>query len=170
MSKGTKRPIIGLNTGAGNRFAGKRLPEASYLELIPLFNERLGATVWLLGGKDEMERNARLQKMSAYPVFNTGSHSIEVFAGIVSACDLIISGDSTAMHIAVAMKVPVVVHFGSTCPAEIELYGRGRKVVAGIDCAPCYKKICPIDEQCMKDMNPEVLFRTAWQLLKKKDR
>ena len=76
-----------------------------------------------------------------------------------------VTGDTTAMHIAIAVKTPVLAYFASTCAQEIELYGRGKKVVSGIACTPCYKKICPIDEQCMKDMKDEPLFREAKSLL-----
>ena len=84
---------------------------------------------------------------------DTGSHPIRRFAAIVRACDLIVTGDTTALHMAIAVKTPVVAYFASTCAQEIEMYGRGHKIVSGISCAPCYKKICPIDEQCMKDMS-----------------
>ncbi len=158
-------PVIGINTGSGNRFAGKRLPESALAKLAEMFQERLNAAIFLLGGQDEIERNLRIQKKVARPLINTGSHAIGRFAAIVRECDLVISGDTTAMHIAIATKVPVVVYFASTCPAEIELYGRGQKIVSAIECAPCYKKICPIDEQCMKDMGPEVLFKAAEKTL-----
>ena len=159
------RPIIGLNTGSGNRFAGKRLPISKYLELIEQFSIRMNAVILILGGKDEIERNREITRLSNYPVINTGSHSIHEFASIVKTCDLVLSGDTTAMHIAIAVKVPIVAYFASTVAAEIELYGRGRKVISGISCSPCYKKICPIDEQCMKDMSSEELFRVSQELL-----
>lgn len=162
------RPVIGINTGSGLRFAGKRLPEASFARLAELFIERMNATVFLLGGEDEIARNLKIQKMVSHPILNTGSHPIHTFAAIVRECDLVISGDTTAMHVAIAVKVPVAAYFASTCPAEIELYGRGCKVVSSIECAPCYKHICPIDEQCMKDMDPEVLFTAGREVLKKK--
>ena len=160
-------PVVGLNTGSGHRFAGKKLPVASYVKLIEHFSRNLGAAVFLLGGKDEIERNREIEKSSSCPVINTGSHSILRFAAIVKECDLVVSGDTTAMHIAIAMKVPVVSYFASTCAAEIELYGRGAKIVSSIDCAPCYKRICPIDEQCMKDMDPTAIFNAAKGLLKR---
>ena len=159
------RPVIGINTGSGRRFAGKRLPTSSLVTLANLFLDRMGATVFLLGGEDEIERNREIQKMISRPVINTGSHPIGVFAAIVRECDAVISGDTTAMHVAIAVKVPVVAYFASTCASEIELYGRGQKVVSAIECAPCYKRVCPIDEQCMKDMEPEKLFGAARQVL-----
>ncbi len=160
-------PMIGLNTGAGRRFAGKKLPIMTYVELVRRFHDEFGATVLLLGGDDEIERNRQIEEMGSRPVINTGSGSIRRFAAIVKRCDLVVSGDTTAMHIAIAMKVPVVVHFGSTCAPEIELYGRGAKIVSRIACAPCYKRDCPIDEQCMKDVTVDEVLEAARPFLKK---
>ena len=165
--KSCPRPIIGLNTGSGNRFAGKKLPVLTYVDLVRKFYDRMGATVFLLGGRDEIERNRQIEQMCSRPVLNTGSHSIRRFAAIVKRCDAVVSGDTTAMHIAIAMKVPVIAHFASTCAAEIELYGRGAKIVSAIACAPCYKRVCPIDEQCMKDMSADDIFSATQSYLKK---
>jgi heptosyltransferase-2 len=158
-------PVVGLNTGSGARFAGKRLPVETYLELIEKFHNRMNARVLLLGGKDEIGRNREIAERSSAPVVNTGSHPIRAFAAIVRRCDLIVSGDTTAMHIAIAVKTPVVAYFASTCAAEIELYGRGKKIVSEIACAPCYLRNCPIDEQCMKDMSAETLFKASQEVL-----
>lgn len=151
---------IGLNTGSGARFAGKRLPEETLVGLGERLQRELGAQVLLLGGADEQERNRSIAARFRTPVFNTGAHAIHRFAAIVAECDAIVSGDTTALHVAVAVQTPVVVYFGSTCPVEIELYGRGRKIVSALPCAPCYKRVCPISEteKCMKDISAERIF------------
>ena len=159
------RPVIGLNTGSGARFAGKKLPMESYVKLAEKFHRELNACIFLLGGPDEQDRNLLIQRKAACPVVNTGSHPIRRFAALVKTCDLVVTGDTTALHIAVAVKTRVLVYFASTCAQEIELYGRGRKIASDISCAPCYKKICPIDEQCMKDMSIEQIFNEAKILL-----
>ena len=166
MDPGDKtRQTIGLNTGAGNRFAGKKLPLPTLVSLAERFHDELGAAVILLGGEDERERNGRIQAQAHGKAIDTGSHSIRRFAAIVKNCDAIVTGDTTAMHIAIAVKTPVAVYFGSTCAAEIELYGRGRKLVSELPCAPCYKKICPIQEKCMTDMSADELFSATKALL-----
>lgn len=160
------RPVVGLNTGAGSRFAGKRLPIAATAELARRFHFDYGAAVLILGGPEEVERNREIERVAACPVINTGVNPIMKFAAIVKACDLVVSGDTTGMHIAIAMKVPLVTYFASTCSAEIELYGRGKKIVSKLPCAPCYKRVSPYDEQCMKDMSPETLLEAAASILK----
>jgi heptosyltransferase-2 len=160
------RPIVGLNTGSGTRFAGKKLPPSTYAKIAEMLHEKLKATIFLLGGEDERESNHVIAQKARCPTLLTGSHSIKTFAALVKVCDLVVTGDTTAMHIAIAVQTPVVAYFASTCAGEIELYGRGRKVISGISCAPCYKKICPIDEQCMKEMAAENIFReikTLWE-------
>ncbi len=159
------KTIIGLNTGSGARFAGKKLSIQTHVELAKRFHRDMDATVLLLGGQGEIERNKEIQSLCKFPVVNTGSHPVKLFAAIVRECDLVVSGDTIAMHIAIAMKVPVVAFFASTCAAEIELYGRGKKIVSSISCAPCYKKICPIDEQCMKDMSVDEIFEASKAVL-----
>jgi len=61
----------------------------------------------------------------------------------------ILTGDTTAMHVAIALRVPAVVLFGPTCPQEVDTFGRGRKLVSSIPCAPCYKRHCDLQPNCM---------------------
>ena len=71
-------------------------------------------------------------------------------------CDLVISGDSLGMHMAIALKKYIIVWFGLSCAAEIELYGRGEKLIPeGLECSPCWKKVCPFNLECidMIDLN-----------------
>jgi heptosyltransferase-2 len=70
------------------------------------------------------------------------------------------------MHIAIALHKPVVVLFGSTCPQEIDLYAGGEKVVAQVDCAPCYLKRCPIGEICMNSIQVDEVFQALRRQLK----
>lgn len=160
------RPLVGLNTGAGTRFAGKRLPTRTFTELARLFKKETAATVLLLGGTDELARNREIAAAAGVPVVQTGAHPIRRFAALVRECDVVLSSDSTAMHVAIATRVPVVAWFGSTCAPEIELYGRGVKIVSNLPCAPCYLKECPIGERCMEEIEPRVLFDAAFELLK----
>jgi len=159
--------LVGVNTGSGEKFAGKRLPTPLLVDLTKRIQQEWGAPALLLGGPEEVERNKELEKLAQGSAINAGTHhTIQEFAGLVSQLSLVITGDTIAMHIAIAVKTPVLVYFGSTCAQEIELYGRGRKIVSKIDCAPCYKKDCPIDEKCMSDMNLDEVMRESKVLLR----
>ena len=98
-------------------------------------------------------------------MFDTGTgHPLSEFAGFVEAMDVVVSSDSLGMHLAIALGKKVVALFGSTCPQEISLYGRGTKLFAGVPCAPCYKQTCP-DMTCMNEITPERVFEEIVQLL-----
>ena len=170
-TKDRRHPIVGIHTGSGHRFAGKKLPIDSYVGLSEKLTRDAGYRVALLGGKQEQERNKIIeQRVSTRVVNSGGGHTIKQYAALAEHCDLIISGDTLAMHVAIAMKRPVLVFFASTCGAEIELYGRGEKLISTIDCSPCYLKQCPIDEQCMKDFSVDLIYQRAVALLSLKSR
>ena len=154
-----KKPAVGLNTGAGNKFETKQWPKESYLKLIGLVHDRLGANVFLLGGARERTLNRELELKSKGRAINTGSdNSLREFAGFLSFMDVLVCSDTLGMHLAIALKRNVVALFGSTCSEEIDLYGRGAKLFAGADCSPCYKQTCE-DMSCMKKITVEQAFK-----------
>lgn len=160
---------IGFNTGAGEVFATKKWTEAGYVRLADRMSKELDAKILLLGGPGEVERNRRIAAAAQYPLINTGNdHPIRKFAGIVGNCNLMITGDTLAMHIAIGLKIPVVVILGSTCHQEIELYGRGAKIVSDLDCSPCYRSVCPRQVTCMDAISADEVFAAAANLLRRK--
>jgi heptosyltransferase-2 len=158
-------PLVGFNTGAGSVFANKAWTEPGYAELARRL-DREGCRVVLLGGPEERERNARIAAAARGTAVDGGAdHPLPVFAGIVAACDLVVTGDTLGMHLAIAAKVPVVVLFGSTCPQEIELYGRGEKVVTPISCHPCYRRTCDISPSCQDLITPDTVHAAVQRVL-----
>ena len=152
------RTAIGLNTGAGVKFETKQWPPEKYLHLIEHLSEGLQANIFLLGGKKETELNQHLENTAESGVFNTGNdNSLLEFAGFLSKMDIVVTSDTLGMHLAIAQKKKVIALFGSTCPQEIDLFGQGAKLFAGVDCSPCYKQTCP-DMKCMDEITPEQVF------------
>ena len=132
----TRRPLVGLNTGAGGRWVSKQLSEERTVELARALSDALDGRVTfvLLGGETEADRNDRIRAgleraRVAFADAGTRNPLLE-FAGLVAGLDLLVTSDSLALHMAVAADVPVVVFFAPTSAAEIELYGRGEKVVS----------------------------------------
>jgi ADP-heptose:LPS heptosyltransferase len=159
---------IGLNTGAGDAFATKKWTEEGYARLADRLVQELGARVLLLGGPGEAERNARIAASAQVGLVDTGSDNpIRKFAGIVGNCDLIITGDTLAMHLAIGLRIPVLVILGPTCHQEIELYGRGAKIVSDFECSPCYLSTCPKQRSCMEAISVHDVFESAAGLLKR---
>ena len=160
--------LIGLNTGSGDAFAHKSWDEAGFVSLIGMIVRQMPeAGILLLGGRKEAGFNARLAlRFSEYRVYDAGGcHSLSRFAALVGSCSVLVSGDTTAMHIAVALRVPVAALFGSTCESEIDLYGRGVKIFSALNCRPCYRKECDKTVNCMNSISAEEVFTALSGLL-----
>ncbi|MEC7585176.1 MAG: glycosyltransferase family 9 protein [Planctomycetota bacterium] len=159
--------LVGLNTGAGGRWAYKQW---TYEHQCAFVKELAGSGtgVLLLGGPEEVERHKQLLDVTAgLPVFDAGNrNSFSRFAALLELCDVVVTGDSLAVHVAAARKVPAVVLFGPTSAAEIELYGRGEKLVPqGLDCLCCYLPICDVKPHCQALIQPtDVLEAVRRQL------
>ncbi len=152
--------IIGLNTGAGDVFANKAWTINGFGELIKKLQREPGVRVLLLGGPKEQERNAALLERYGEALIDTGCHnSLTQFAALVNLCDIVVTGDTTALHLAIALKKMVVAIFGPTCAQEIELYGRGEIVKTTLACAPCYRRECPNSPNCMEVITPEEVMQ-----------
>jgi heptosyltransferase-2 len=144
--------VIGFNTGAGAAFAHKNWPAEKYIALAEQIVARHGWRVALLGGPDERETNERIMAACAGVVDTGTTHRELEFAALVRRCNVVVTGDTMAMHVAIAGNVPVVVLFGPTCAAEIDLYGRGEQVLTSLTCAPCYRRTCDYAPNCMDDI------------------
>jgi ADP-heptose:LPS heptosyltransferase len=144
--------VIGLNTGAGRVFAHKNWPADRYVELATRLRQRRNCRVALLGGPDERTINEQIA--AACPgVLHTGcDHSELEFAALLQRCQVVVTGDTLALHIAVAGAVPCIALFGPTCAHEIDLYGRGEMIVTGSSCSPCYRRRCDKPRTCMEDI------------------
>lgn len=168
----SRAPIIGLNTGAGRVFRTKQWLEEYFLELSKQLRKKSKARILLLGGEDEDARNRRLaSQLKGVAHYPGGGFSIRQFAGLLEQCDLLVTGDTLAMHLSLAVGTPAVVLFGSTCDQEVDLYGMGRKLVSRPPCSPCYKNECDQPEwmKCMKDITPVEVYRAVTEVLERKD-
>jgi heptosyltransferase-2 len=158
-------PLVGLNVGAGAVFANKAWTPAGYAELAGAVRERLGGTAIVLGGKDDRARAEEILRLAGGVTLDGGLHEVLDFAAIVGRLDALVTGDTLAMHIAIALGVPTVVLFGPSAPQEIELYGAGGKVVTPLDCAPCYRRRCDKAPSCMDAIEMESVYAALREAL-----
>ncbi len=123
--------VIGINTGAGGRWEDKKLSIEETAELIDnLNNEVKNVKLLLFGGPEEKERNEKIKASVKTNIIDAGcNNSLMEFASLVNLCNILITSDSLAMHIGIALKKKIAAFFYPTSAAEIELYGRGIKLI-----------------------------------------
>lgn len=151
-------PYIAFAIGATH--ATKRLPEEKISEICRLIRR----PVVLLGGKAEMETGARVANEAGGHVFNLcGQLTLHQSALAVQGAAKVISHDTGLMHIAAALRKPVVSVWGSTTPefGMWPFYPTGLHLntsveVPGLSCRPCSKighEKCPRGHfRCMRDI------------------
>lgn len=168
-AKGLKEEAIkiGIVAGSGDAFAGKKLPLESYIKIIEGLLNYNGIQIVLLGGSREKRTNKKLIKHFKDLIIDSGcNNAIGQFAAIIDNCDVVITGDTLTMHLGIALNKYVIVSFGSTAANEIELYGKGEKIIPEIKCSPCYKRKCPIGEKCMQIIKPDDIVKKVIETAK----
>lgn len=138
--------VIGINTGAGGRWEDKKLIEEKTAELIDKLNKEIkNVKLLLFGGPEEVERNKKIKELVKTKIIDAGcDNSLMEFASLVNLCNILLTSDSLALHIGVALKKRIVCFFGPTSPSEIELYSRGKKIIPKKGCLCCYKPKCDV--------------------------
>ena len=124
------------------------------------------AKILLLGGKSEAMINKGIKEKVKERIYDSGcENTLSQFIAIVERCNMIISGDTLTMHIRIRLKKHVLAMFGPTCHQEIDLYGRGDKVISTIGCAPCYKNKCDLKDNCMTAISVNEVYEKTMKLL-----
>ena len=147
-----KDRIIGFNTGCSELYPNKKMTIEQHIYLI----EKLLATgkyiIMLLGGPEDTERNRIISEHFNGKIINTPTtEGVRKGACYESIPQVIVTGDSFGMHLAIALKKYVIAWFGVSCWTEIDLYDRGIKLYQpDLFCSPCWKKVCPYDLECIK--------------------
>lgn len=154
------RPVVGMNTGAGSRWRFKSWGEDRTADLAARLHDELGLGVLVLGGPAEADRNGRIAARAGRPgvVAAPADLPLLAFAALIGGCRLLVTSDSLALHLGVALGTPVVAFFGPTSAAEIELYDAGEKVVTPLACRCCYLKDCDVRPHCMQSIGVDDLL------------
>lgn len=85
---------------------------------------------------------------------------------LIARSRLLLSNDTGARQIAVALGCPVVVVMGPTDPRHTARHPELQRVLReDVPCAPCHLRNCPIDHRCMTQLSPERAVAAAEELL-----
>jgi ADP-heptose:LPS heptosyltransferase len=100
-----------------------------------------------------------------------GSTSLEEMIEWIRLSSLTVTNDTGPMHVAAALRRPVIAIFGPTAPWNTGPYGQLGNVLQTGDlaCVPCMKSQCGYREPlaCLHAITPEVVFAKAREELAK---
>lgn len=123
--------------------------------------------VLLYGGPEERELMPALAKQLKGAALPTGTeNTLRQFASLVGLADVMVTGDTLALHVAVASGKKVVAYFGPTSDTEIDLYGRGEKVLPLSPCQCYYQNQCTQKVSCMDNLRERDMLAAVERQLK----
>jgi heptosyltransferase-2 len=162
--------IVGI--APGSVWATKRWLPKRFAEVSDLLIKKAGAKVVFLGSQDDKKLCLEIvNMMTEKPVILADRTDILQSAAIISFCKVILSNDSAPVHIASAMRIPVVAIFGSTIPEfGFAPYGEGHLVIEKkMECRPCGihgRKKCPEKHfRCMREITTDKVFQAVVSLM-----
>ncbi|WP_376794942.1 lipopolysaccharide heptosyltransferase II [Thermogemmatispora sp.] len=173
--------LPGGGSNPGMTLTAKRWPVEGYRELIRRLLAELEARVLLVGGPEDRALNDEVMAGLSSPagrVLNlAGKTSFGELAAIFERCALFIGNDSSPMHLATAVGIPVIALFGPTSPQEYGPYPLDEPHHVALwqhpRGEPCFflgrMRACP-ECTCMQALSVETVWRAVRQLLPSPER
>lgn len=121
-------------------------------QALRLAAKALGTRVVITGHERDAAHAARLAKgIGAAAVNLAGRTSIAELAALIAGASVAVTSHTSVMHLADALRVPVVVPFSGTDLASQWAPRHTRHVLLQREtpCAPCYALACPLGLECL---------------------
>ena len=163
-----EKGFIAIHTGVSKMSKQKGIVKSwqneKWIDLINLLWQE-DHDIVMLGGSGEKEEVSELQKKLGNKVISAcgETEDINQLAAIINYSTLLVCVDSSPMHIAVALKKPLVALFGPTDEQKIlpPRYLRFSAVRTNNDCRPCLfdkrKKTCE-ELYCINDLTVDTVY------------
>jgi len=159
-------PLVIVHPGVSAFGRYKQWPPADYATVCGRLADELGARVVVTWGPGERELAEQMAgQASPAAAVAPETPSVKDLAALLHQADLFIGADSGPMHLAAALRVPVVALFGPKDPAIHAPYGTKHEIVeVPLDCRPCRRRRCD-DPRCVTLITPDQVFDAADRLL-----
>ena len=162
-------PLLVIAPGA--QWENKRWPVEGYAEAADTFCKQTGAYAILIGGPGDVDICRQVQNLMKTTSLNlAGKLSLMGSAALLGKANMVLTNDTGMLHMAQAMKTPVVAIYGPTTRelGFFPLPENSRVAEIEISCRPCTQKglhSCPKKHfRCMNDLKPEMVSSLAAEL------
>jgi lipopolysaccharide heptosyltransferase I len=155
----------------GARWENKRWPVEHFQELARrVLALAPDIRLAVLGGAADQALGSAISKAAGERCLDlTGWTSLPEMVEWLRLCALVVTNDTGPMHVAAALRKPVIALFGPTDPGNTGPYGQRDKVIQSrsLPCVPCQKGHCGYERElaCLRDILPEQVARRASETL-----
>lgn len=159
---------IALQPGA--RWTNKRWPIEHFSALVKQLAARFAdARFVILGGNDDKSLAETLVAAAPERCLNlSGQTSLLEMVEWLRLSEVLVTNDTGPMHVAAALRKPVVAMFGPTEPRRTGPYGQLANVLRyPLPCSPCMKSRCHYVKplECLNAISPAEVFERARRIL-----
>ena len=165
MHRPAGKPLVVVHPGSSN--PAKIWPPENFGGLIKKIKDDLDCEVVLLGSLEEKTLSAKVLNTAGVDVLDlTAKLNLKELAALLGKASLYIGNDNGPMHMAAALKVPVVAIFGRNIPGvsprRWRPWGEGHTVFhKDPGCDPCYDTECPYEFKCLTKITVEEVFEAV---------
>ncbi len=169
-AQATSAPLVVVHPGCS--MPARTYPREMYARVVESLVEQQHAQVILTGADDERELVQHIcgrirpeLQANIHPL--AGRVSFPGLCALIEGADIVITNNTGPMHIAAAVKTPVVALFALTNPPEQWGPWRvtHRQLYHDVSCRICYSRICPFGHECLRLVSPEMVAQAARELL-----
>lgn len=146
----TTKPIVGLNTGCGDRWTTRLWSIEKWVDLVKSLQSK-GYFPLLLGGAQEHERNLEIQRLSGAEYF--GHFPLNKFINLIDHCDVVVTQVTMGMHLTLGLGKKIVLMNNIFNPHEFDLFNKGEIIMPPKPCQCFYLGKCKIGTSCMEDID-----------------
>lgn len=169
---------IGIHPGTSSfkNHDKRRWPLEHFIELGKLlreYNENI--VIFIFGGPEERPLKEFIHKnlKNTIKTVIVDTKSIRETASIMNYMNAFISNDSGLMHLASALRLPVIGIFGPTNPVWVAPWKTPHRIVRlNLPCSPCFyyspkPLTCPqgLNFKCLRELGPEKVYKAFLSLM-----
>lgn len=172
-TQGRLGPLVIVHPGCS--MPARTYPWEHFAAVTELLVDRLHAIVVLTGADAErplveriVDRLQRSTRRSVHPM--AGELAFPGLCALIERADVMITNNTGPMHIAAAVKTPVVALFALTNPPEQWGPWRvpHRLLFHDVPCRLCYSRVCPYNQECLRLVTPRQVVDAAAELLEER--
>jgi heptosyltransferase-2 len=160
------KPLAVFNPGASYGPA-KRWPADRFAALADRLAAEKNVQVVLTGAAGEADIAAAVAAaMKTNPVSLAGRTTLRRLLAVIAEAALFVTNDTGPMHMANALRVPIVAVFGPTEPkATAPFHPPAIVLKKDAPCWPCLYRKCPFDHRCMTSITADEAFAACAEAL-----
>lgn len=172
LNRGEVEKPLRVGLVLGTSWATKEWPQEKWYSLIKSLQYRANF-VCLGGPKEATQYKPLMDSLAAEGIDQVmlnmlGKTTLQEVGALIESCDVVVTADTGALHIALALNKPVVALFGPTDPKLWGPLTGTFKVLVNdeLDCLGCRKRRCPKPDQfCMSGIEPVRVKKAIFELI-----